>query len=233
MSKILILSKSGFGKSTSIGKSEKLGIEGLDPKETFVISAVNKPLPFKGSSKLYTKFEKPGVGNRLITDDAKTIATMITALCNAPYKNIVLDDMNYISQNYYMRNALKGGWDCPKAIGYNMGLIFDAIDKMPDTKNIICMAHYEEYKDKNGDSISYKYKTTGNMVDAYITPEGKFEIVLFGKVYVDENTKKVEHVLVTNNDGEYPAKSPVGMLPDIYMPNDLGVIVKKIEEYYN
>lgn len=52
----------------------------------------------------------------------------------------------------------------PKQIGYGMGLIFDAIDKIPESKNIICCAHYEEYKDKNGDSISYKFKTTGKMV---------------------------------------------------------------------
>ena len=45
-----------------------------------------------------------------------------------------------------------------------MGLIFDAINDVPENKNIICLAHYEEYKDKNGDSISYRYKSTGNMV---------------------------------------------------------------------
>lgn len=45
-----------------------------------------------------------------------------------------------------------------------MGLIFDAFKGLPEDKNIICCAHYEEYKDKNGDSISYKFKTTGKMV---------------------------------------------------------------------
>ena len=45
-----------------------------------------------------------------------------------------------------------------------MGKIFDAINTVPEEKNIICLAHYEEYKDKNGDSISYRYKSTGNMV---------------------------------------------------------------------
>ena len=45
-----------------------------------------------------------------------------------------------------------------------MGLIFEAFKGLPEDKNIICCAHYEEYKDKNGDSISYKFKTTGKMV---------------------------------------------------------------------
>ena len=50
MAKILILAKSGFGKSTSIGEIPELGIKGLDPKETYLISCVNKPLPFRGGA---------------------------------------------------------------------------------------------------------------------------------------------------------------------------------------
>lgn len=120
----------------------------------------------------------------------------------------------------------------PKKIGYNMGLVFDAINNIPENKNIVCLAHYEEYKDKNGDSISYKYKSTGSMVDAYITPEGKFEIVLYGKDSFDEKEKKSIRQFVTNNDGVFPSKSPVGMF-DLYIPNDLGLVIDKVDEYYN
>ena len=236
MSKILVLAKSGFGKSTSIGEIPELGIRGLDPKTTYLISCVNKPLPFRGANKHYvvTTFDKIAEGNRIITNDAKTVAQIISLVGSeqSPYKNIVLDDMNYMSQDYYMKNALKGGWDTPKNIGYNMGLVFDAINSVPETKNIICLAHYEEYKDKNGDSISYRYKSTGNMVDQYICPEGKFEIVLYGKAHYDEKEKKSIREFVTNDDGVYPAKSPVGMF-DLYIPNDLGFVVNEIEKYYN
>lgn len=236
MSKILILAKSGFGKSTSIGEIPELGIKGLNPKTTFLISCVNKPLPFRGANKNYviTTPDKIAQGNRIITNDAKTVAQIITMVSdpNSPFKNIVLDDMNYMSQDYYMKNALKGGWDTPKQIGYNMGLVFEAINGVPESKNIICLAHYEEYKDKNGDSISYRYKSTGNMVDAYITPEGKFEIVLYGKAHYDEKEKKSIREFVTNDDGIYPSKSPVGMF-DLYIPNDLGFVVDKINQYYN
>ena len=166
--KALILAKSGFGKSTSIGEIPELGIMGLDPKETYLISCVNKPLPFRGAGGKYkiTTSAKITEGNRIITNDAKEVASIIEMLANpkSPYKNIVLDDMNYISQDFYMKNALKGGWDTPKQIGYGMGIIFDAINKVPEDKNMICLAHFEEFKDKNGDSISYRYKSTGNMV---------------------------------------------------------------------
>ena len=233
MSKVLILAKSGFGKSTSIGEIPELGLKGLDPKTTYLISCVNKPLPFRGANKKFvvTTPNNPTGGNRVITNDAEIVAKIINMLAKSPYKNIVLDDMNYMAQDYYMKNALKGGWDTPKKIGYNTGLVFDAINAVPEDKNIICLAHYEEYKDKNGDSISYKYKSTGNMVDSYITPEGKFEIVLYGKSSFDEKEKKSIREFVTNDDGVYPAKSPIGMF-DLYIPNDLGLVVDKIAEYY-
>ena len=93
------------------------------------------------------------------------------------------------------------------------------------------LATSERYKDKNGDSISYRYKSTGNMVDQYITPEGKFEIVLYGKATYDNKEKKSIREFVTNDDGVYPAKSPVGML-DLYVPNDLGYIVDAVKAYY-
>lgn len=111
--KALILAKSGFGKSTSIGEIPELGIKGLDPKETYLISCVNKPLPFRGAAGKYkiTTSAKIAEGNRIITNDAKEVASIIEMLANSPFKNIVLDDMNYISQDFYMKNALKGGWD--------------------------------------------------------------------------------------------------------------------------
>lgn len=113
--KCLVLAKSGFGKSTSIGKIPELGIEGLNPKETYIISAVNKPLPFKGGKTDYIITDKDNIakGNRIISNIASEVADIISMLAypSSPYKNIILDDMNYIAQDYYMNNALKGGWD--------------------------------------------------------------------------------------------------------------------------
>lgn len=115
-----------------------------------------------------------------------------------------------------------------------MGLIFNAIKKIPETKNIICCAHYEEFKDKNGDSISYKFKSTGKMVDDYITPEGNFDIILFGKQSFNQETKKPVKIFIKEFDGEYPAKDSLGVLDSLpdEIPNDLGIVVKAIEEYY-
>lgn len=236
MSKILILAKSGFGKSTSIGKDESLGITGLDPATTFIISVKNKSLPFFGSTTLYKTVTSENLkdGNRLISNDGETIAKVLVELANerCPYTDIVLDDTNYVMQDYYMENALKTGWDCPKKIGYFMGKIFSAIDMFKENKNIYVLAHSEDIVGTDGRTYT-KFKTTGKMTDEYCTPEGLFETVLIGRSRFDSSTKTVIKEFITNED-EFcsSAKSPRGMFDTLYIPNDLGLVKKKVEEYY-
>lgn len=238
--KVLVLAKSGFGKTTSWAGREKLNIVGLNPEETYVIQCIGRAVP-NPKFKLTEGCELDNLksGNRVQVDTVagverfKRVADIINKLAVSPYKNIVLDDFNYLSQNYYMANAMKGGWDIPKQIGYGMSLIFDAIRKLPENKNIFCMAHYEEYKDANGDSISYKFKSTGKMVDDYITPEGNFDIILFGKQTFDAQSKSPIKVFVKEFDGEFPAKDSIGVLDeyDTEIPNDLSIIVKAIDKF--
>jgi len=71
------------------------------------------------------------------------------------------------------------------------------------------------------------------MVQDYISPEGKFDIVLYGKQSYDENTKKAKKEFITNFDGQYPSKSPEGMFEELTILNDLGLVVEKINKYYN
>ena len=251
MSRILVLAKSGFGKTTSYCGREKLGIKGLDPKETYVIQCISRGVPnkeFKLTESVSIDFTKHKIsnvnvlatGNRVQVDNITgldrfyAVAQIIDLLADSKYKNIVIDDFNYLAQDFYMANAMKGGWEVPKQIGYGMGLVFNALKHIPESKNIICCAHYEEYKDKNGDSISYKFKTTGKMVDDYLTPEGNFDIVLFGKQTFNGETKQAVKVFVKEFDGEYPAKDSLGVLDTLpnEIPNDLSIVVKAIKEYY-
>ena len=47
-------------------------------------------------------------GNRLITTDAQDVAFAISIVSKSKtYKNIIVDDLNYISQDYYMKNSKK------------------------------------------------------------------------------------------------------------------------------
>lgn len=249
MAKILVLAKSGFGKTNSYCGRAKFGIEGLDPEKTFVIQCINRELPnrnyplvtgFKDDGSDFLKAMKKGdrrlqVGNIDGLNRFKLVAACIVALADSPFENIVIDDFNYLSQDYYMANAMKGGWDTPKQIGFGMSLIFSAFEKINmEKKDIFALAHYEEYKDKNGDSISYKFKTTGNMVDGYITPEGKFDIILFGKSGWDSTAKTAIKEFITEDDGEYPSKDSLGIMDEapLYILNDLNIVKKACNAFY-
>ena len=76
-------------------------------------------------------------------------------------------------------------------------------------------------------------KTTGKMVDEYISPEGKFDITLVGRSRLDTSSKKVLKEYVTNEDEFISSpKSPYGMFEDLYIPNDLGLVVERVDSYY-
>lgn len=241
MSKILVVAESGFGKTTSLMKDDDYGIEGLNPAETYIITVTSKPLPGKGSRKLYpvvpnfslnSKINDLKGYRRIITNDSATVAYAISLLGTTPFKNIVLDDTNYLMQDYYMAKALATGWDTPKKIGFDMGKIFAAMEKLPETKNFIMLAHGEEY-DKADGRKGYRMKTTGKMVQEYITPEGKFDVVLIGKSTYDDSNKKVLKQFVTNDDGIFSTAKSHKIFHDIYINNDMGYVVRMCDEYYN
>lgn len=134
-------------------------------------------------------------------------------------------------QDYYMEKALASGWDTPKKIGYDFGKIFQAIEHLPIDKNFIMFAHGEEY-DKADGRKGYRLKTTGKMVQEYITPEGKFDVVLIGKSGFDESTKTVKKEFVTNDDGVYSTAKSHRIFDSLYIKNDMGYVIKKVNEYY-
>jgi hypothetical protein len=42
-----------------------------------------------------------------------------------------------------------------------MGKIFNAIQNVNTDKNVFMLAHFEEYKSKNDDRMSFRFKTVG------------------------------------------------------------------------
>ena len=242
MAKILVLAESGFGKSTSLVKDEELGIEGLSPETTYILSVTSKPLPGRGSRKLFPALPNFSLQTtavdlkdyrRIISNNPGLIAHAINLLGTVQAINtIVLDDTNYLMQDYYMSKALSTGWDAPKKIGYDMGKIFEAMEKIPEDKNFVMLAHGEEY-DKADGRKGYRMKTTGKMVQEYVTPEGKFDVVLIGKSSFDESEKKAKKEFVTNDDGVFTSAKSHRIFDSLYIKNDMGYVIKKVNEYYN
>lgn len=97
---ILILGKSGTGKSTSI--------KTLNPKETVVLNVLGKRLPFKGSNSMYNTESK----NMFQLDDYTNIQSYIENISKgATYvKNIIIDDATYVIRKEYFKRAKEVGY---------------------------------------------------------------------------------------------------------------------------
>jgi len=60
-----------------------------------------------------------------------------------------------------------------------------------------------------------------------------FDITLVGKSRFDDATKRVVKEYITNEDEFYSSpKSAYGMFSELYIPNDLGLVVDKINAFY-
>ncbi len=228
MSSIAIVGKSGEGKSSSYGQIPEIGIKGLNPKETVIINVAGKDLPFRGWKKSYTGKLSEG-GNYLESSDSKTMAEAINFISTSrpEIKNIVVDDGQFTMAFEFMRKAKEPGFGKFADIGVSTGKIMDAARNTRQDLKVYFLWHPEQDKE-----TGFKMKTVGAMIDNYLTLEGLFTVILYTKVSKGTDGK-MKYQFVTNNDGQYPAKSPVGLFKDLYIPNDLGLVSEKIDEYNN
>lgn len=223
---ILILGKSGSGKSTSV--------RNLDPTKTFIINVVNKPLPFKGWKNNYTKYNKETnpKGNMVSTDNVTNIQKVLQYIdTNRPeIKCIIIDDSQYTMGNEYMRRAKESGYNKFTDIGQNTFNLVNSISTLRDDLYIVFLHHLEIEKDELGNQ-QIQAKTIGKMFTQYVTFEGLFSIVLYTNITKDE--KGLHYGFLTQSDGTNTAKSPMGMFESLVIDNDLNYVIQKVEEYNN
>lgn len=216
-----IVGPTGTGKSTSI--------KHLDPKETYIINVAKKELPFKGSEKLYNTENK----NYKEVDDANEITRLLKTISEkAPHiKNIVIEDSNYIMGFNIVAKATEVGFTKFSLMAKDMVDLFREARKLRDDLKVFYFTHPETIED-GGEIIGYKIKTAGKMIDNQVLLEGLLTVCLY--TYVEENKDgTTNYQFVTNRFRKYPAKSPDGMFEDIKIPNNLQLVVNKIDEYYN
>lgn len=203
---VLIIGKSGSGKSTSMRnfKSDEVGI----------INVISKPLPFKNENGLKTLNTDNYVDVKNILEKAKT-------------KSIVIDDAGYLITNQFMRKHSNAGggngvYTLYNEIADNFWTLTEQIKKLPDDRIVYIMMHEE--KNDFGD---VKPKTIGKLIDDKVCLEGLFAIVLRAKK-VDNN-----YLFFTQSTDNDVAKSPIGMFKELFIPNDLKEVDNIIREYYN
>lgn len=223
---IAIVGASGTGKSTSIGHIPELNIQGLDPKETVIINvSSSKDLPFPGWTKVYTGNISEG-GNYIETANTDVICKALKYIAEnrKEIKNVVIDDAQFLMAFEFMARAQEPGYNKFSDIGVHLTSVFTTVRNLKSDLKVFYLWHPEEVNGK------LKMKTVGNMIDNYLTLEGLFTVILYAKVDKTESNK-INYQFVTNNDGSYPAKSPVGMFKELYIPNDLHIVSEAIEKY--
>lgn len=213
-----IVGRSGTGKSTSFLPNKHIPIEGLNPKETYVINCFGKDLPGPGWKKLYNTENK----NYYSSSDPDQIIKVIKAINQGrpEIKNIVIDDYQYTMADEFFKRAQEKSYDKFTDIGQKAHRILTIYQQLRDDLTIIVSTHSDE---------EMEFKTIGRMVNEKLTPAGLFTVLLYTDVKM--KGKKPEYYFVTNNDGMYPAKSPYGMFDDLYIKNDLNYVLKQIASY--
>ena len=227
-----VVGATGTGKSASILEVKELGIKGLNPTETVLIDVANKPLPIKGWRDHFTDF-KGETGNYLSASNPDTIVSALKHINDhrPDIKNVIIDDMQYIMAFEFMAKALRKDWEKFNEIGKHIFDVLNYARNMRGNIKVFALTHSEEVQ--KGFQTSLKIKTIGKMVDEKITLEGLFQPILYTDVIWDEKEERATYRFITNRTNEYPAKSPFGMFDDIAIPNDLGYVAQKIDEYYN
>ena len=219
-----IIGDTGTGKSSSIRT--------LDPKTTIVINVLkNKPLPFEGSSKVYNNENK----NFFHVNSYAPLKNLLESINkSAPHiKVVVIDDMRYLMTTEFFNRALETGYTKFTQMAKNFQSMLELIQELRNDLIVYGMFHDEDvYNDKI--LVTKKIKLPGQLIEKEYAPLEVMSIALWCK---PEMTKeKVNYRFVTNRtivDGiEIPAKSPMGLFPELFMPNDLQIVTDRISEYF-
>lgn len=222
---VIILGKSGSGKSSSI--------KTLNPKETVIINVLRKKLPFKGSQSLYNADNK----NLFNVDDYTQVISLLQNIDkSAPHvKNVILDDVIYIMRKEYFRRAKETGYGKYTELAQHFQQMIQTCEMMREDLNVFFILHSEDIQ---SDKITtgYKVSTIGSLIDNQYNPVEVVPMVLYSAVkYDDKGNASYGFYTHRTMEGtvEIPAKSPAEMFEEDFIPNDLGYVVKKMNEYYN
>ena len=201
---VLIIGKSGGGKSTSLRNC-------VDNEEWNLINVLGKPLPFKGKIPQVT------------TDDYSQV---MKCLAGSKAHSVVIDDAGYLIINYFMKNHSSKGagnavFSMYNTLADNFWNLIEFVKSLPNDKIIYIIMH-EDIDDFG----NVKPKTIGKLLDEKLIVEGMFTIVLR---CVYESGK---HLFVTQAVDGSVSKTPMGMFEELEIDNDLLYVDNKIREYY-
>ena len=143
-------------------------------------------------------------------------------------KVVIIDDYQYILSYEFVERSTEIGYTKFSEIAQHAMEILRYSEEMRDDCMMVFLTHSENV----GSDLEPKYviKTIGRMLNEKVTLEGLFTYIFFTKVEENEEGK-MEYKLITNNNGQCIAKTPMDMFDDLEIDNDLAEILKVIKEY--
>ncbi len=142
----------------------------------------------------------------------------------------MIEDSNYIMGFNIVSKATEVGYTKFSIMARDMVELLQKARELRPDLTIFYISHPETIEDA-GEIVGYKIKTAGKLIDNQIVMEGLMTICLY--THVEENKDGgVSYYFLTNRFRKYPAKSPDGMFEDIKIPNNLQLVLDKVNEYY-
>lgn len=210
---ICIMGESGSGKTTSMRT--------LDPAITYYIDSDGKGLAWKGWRSQYSAEKR----NYVVSRDIPSIRDLIVNISQKKpeTKIIVIDTLNTCMVDKEVKGMKENGygkwidltqfvWDCIETAG-----------QQRDDLTVIFVMHSETIRDDFGYTFT-RIKTNGRKLEK-IVPES-----LFGTVLLAKKTDDGRYVFETQAKNS-TAKSPMGAFDSFEIDNDMGDVIKALEEY--
>lgn len=211
---IEVMGESGSGKTTSART--------LDPETTFYLDCDKKGLSWKGWRDQYNA-EKH---NYIATDQPDTVMQCLKAINDnekyAHIKTIVIDTINGVMVAQEMRNAKVQGYGKWTDLASYVWEIFDYALTMRQELTVIIIAHAITDTDDNGIVFTHT-RTNGRKLEKIVL-ESKLTTVLLAEC------KDGQYIFHTHADRS-TVKTPLGAFEEDEIPNDLGAVLKALEEY--
>lgn len=210
---ICVMGESGSGKTTSMRT--------LNPDTTYYIDCDGKGLAWKGWRKQYNAEKKNYCVSR---DIPKITDLMVNISTKKPeVKVIVVDTLNTCMVDKEVKGMKETGygkwidltqfvWDCIETAG-----------KLRDDLTIIFVMHSETVRDDFGYAFT-RVKTNGRKLEKLV-PES-----LFGTVLLAKKTDDGKYIFETQAKNS-TAKSPMGAFDSFEIDNDMGAVIKALEEF--
>ena len=188
------------------GSGKSTSLRNFEPGEIAVFDVAGKPLPFR---------------KRLDVAHRPSYGVIMKKLKENSRRAYVIDDANYLMAFQNFALASVKGYDKFTTMAVNFEQLLEA-SNATDEDTVTYYLMHPEY-DADG---RMKPKSIGKMLDSQLCIEGMFPIVLVAQRMEDG------YRFVTQTDGNTPAKTPMGMFPDVIIDNDLKMVDSAIREYW-